>query len=218
MRNAPQIDPTSHIEASSLGLWTSIGARTSVIESVLGDYSYVMSDCQIIYTEIGKFCSIASHCRLNPPNHPVWRATSHHFTYRSKFYGFGEDEQELFNWRRAHKVVIDHDVWIGHGAIILPGVKIGLGAVVGAGAVVTKHVPPFTIVAGNPAKPIRRRFSADVEEALMKIQWWNWEHDQLAEALADFRYLQIEDFCKKYLTLKSRTAQKYDLNIPEKTA
>ena len=96
--------------------------------------------------------------RINPGNHPLWRAALHHFTYRSRSYDLHpEDDREFFDWRRAHPVVLGDDVWIGHGAILLPGVKIGTGAVVGAGAVVTKDVPPFTIVAGVPAKTLRRR-------------------------------------------------------------
>jgi hypothetical protein len=157
-----------------------------------------MEDCQIIYSEIGKFCSIASQSRINPSNHPIWRATSHHFTYRSNLYGFGEEDEEIFQWRRANKVVIGHDVWIGHGVTVLPGVKIGTGAVVGAGAVVTQDVLPFTIVAGVPARVIRRRVTEEVEASLMRIQWWNWTHDQLAEALEDFRHLDAASFAAKY--------------------
>ncbi|MBP8644612.1 MAG: hypothetical protein KBH99_00650 [Syntrophobacteraceae bacterium] len=69
-----------------------------------------------------------------------------------------------------------HHVWIGHDAIILPGVKVGIGAVIGAGSVVTRHVLPYTIVAGNPAKEIRRRISEETEKLLMRIQWWEWHH------------------------------------------
>jgi len=194
----PYIHPTACVKDSILGRWTAVGARTEMRETVFSDYSYVMNDCQIIYAEIGKFCSIASHTRINPSNHPIWRATSHHFTYRSKFYGFGEDDEEIFQWRRDHKVTLGHDVWIGHGAVILPGVKIGTGAVVGAGSVVTKEVKPYTIVAGVPARVIRRRLSEEVEASLIRIQWWNWTHDQLAEALEDFRCLDAASFAAKY--------------------
>ena len=89
--------------------------------------------------------------RINPGNHPMQRASQAHFTYRASAYFPGEsDEADFFAWRRAHKVTIGHDVWIGHGAIVLPGRRIGTGAVVAAGAIVTKDVPPYAIVAGNP--------------------------------------------------------------------
>ncbi|MGQ9645112.1 MAG: chloramphenicol acetyltransferase [Thermodesulfobacteriota bacterium] len=195
----PLIDATVKIIDCQIGVWTQIGARTRMTETRLGDYSDVMEDCQVIYAEIGKFCSIASNIRINAPNHPTWRATSHHFTYRSQFYGFGEDDETIFRWRRDNKVVVGHDVWIGHGVIIVPGVRIGTGAVVGAGSVVTKDVPPYTIVAGNPARFLRRRVSENGEASLMKIQWWNWTHDQLIRSLDDFRRLDARGFSDKYV-------------------
>jgi ABC-type multidrug transport system fused ATPase/permease subunit len=97
--------------------------------------------------------------RINATNHPTWRATLHHFTYRAGDYWPDADmEQDFFAWRRENRVNIGHDVWIGHGATILPGVTIGNGAVIGAGAVVSKDVAPYTIVGGVPAKLIRERF------------------------------------------------------------
>jgi len=198
MEGNPSIDATAVVEDSTLGRWTAVGARTTITETVVGDFSYVMNDCQTIYSEIGKFCSLASHSRLNPSNHPIWRATSHHFTYRTNFYGFGEDREDIFQWRRQNRVVLGHDVWIGHGATVLPGVNVGTGAVVGAGAVVTKDVKPYMIVAGVPARTIRRRVSEEVEVGLLRIQWWHWSHDQLRKALGDFQRLDAASFVEKY--------------------
>ena len=203
----PRIDPTAVVKESTLGVWTAVGARNLIQESTLGDYSYTSGDCDIIYSTIGKFCSIASQVRINPGNHPLWRAALHHFTYRSRSYDLHpEDDGEFFDWRRAHPVLLGDDVWIGHGAVLLPGVKIGTGAVVGAGAVVTKDVRPFTIVAGVPAKFIRRRFSPELEEAFMRIRWWDWPHERLAETLEDFRKLNAEQFAAKYDPDKERVA------------
>jgi carbonic anhydrase/acetyltransferase-like protein (isoleucine patch superfamily) len=103
-------------------------------------------------------------------------------------------------------VTLGNDVWIGHGAILLPGVEIGTGAVVGAGAVVTKNVRPFTIVAGVPAKALRRRLQPELEEAYMRIRWWDWPHERLAEAMEDFRKLNAEEFAVKYDPEKERAA------------
>ncbi len=195
----PRIDPSAVVRDAELGKWTAVGARTVMQETRFGDYSYVSNDCDIIYSQIGKFCSIASHVRINPGNHPLWRAALHHFTYRSRAYDLHpKDDRAFFEWRRAHKVVLGEDVWIGHGAIILPGVTVGTGAVVGAGSVVTKDVPRFTIVAGVPAKVIRRRVSRTVEEALMRIRWWDWSHEKLAAALEDFRKLNVDEFAAKH--------------------
>jgi len=195
----PTIDPSATVRDCRLGTFTEVGARTSLIEVEMGDYSYVVNDAQIIYTGIGKFCSIAAMTRINPGNHPMHRATQAHFTYRSSAYFDGEqDDAEFFAWRRRHRVEIGHDVWIGHGAIVLPGRSIGTGAVVAAGAIVTKDVEAYTIVAGNPARTIKRRFSEAVAGRLAHLAWWDWGHDRLAAALPDFRTLSIEDFLDKY--------------------
>lgn len=195
----PLIDPTAKVRQATLGRYTEIGARTSFAESVLGDYSYVVNDSDVIYTTIGKFCSIAAHTRINPGNHPMQRASQSHFTYRaSAYFEDAEDEAAFFDWRRAHAVTIGHDVWIGHGAIVLAGRTIGNGAVIAGGAVVTKDVAPYTIVAGNPARPIRRRFPEEIASRLETLGWWDWEHARLRAALDDFRSLSVEEFLARH--------------------
>jgi phosphonate metabolism protein (transferase hexapeptide repeat family) len=195
----PTIDPSAKLQGTKLGAYCEVGARTILLDVDMGDYSYVVNDAQLTYTSIGKFCSIAAMTRINPGNHPMHRATQAHFTYRASTYFPGEtDEAEFFDWRKSHRVHIGHDVWIGHGAIVLPGRRIGAGAVVAAGAIVTKHVPSYTIVGGNPARPIKRRFPANVAERLTRLAWWDWNHESLRAALPDFRTLGIEDFLEKY--------------------
>ena len=195
----PTIDPTAKLHDTRLGAYCEVGARTILNEVTMDDYSYVVNDAQITYTTIGKFCSIAAMTRINPGNHPMQRASQAHFTYRASAYFSGEsDEAEFFEWRRGHRVHIGHDVWIGHGAIVLPGRSVGTGAVIAAGAVVTKDVPAYTIVAGNPARAVRRRFSEQVTNRLAALAWWDWDHETLRSALPDFRKLAIEDFVAKY--------------------
>jgi hypothetical protein len=195
----PLIDPSAKVQDVSLGAYCEIGARTILLDVAMSDYSYVVNDAQITYTTIGKFCSIAAMTRINPGNHPMHRATQAHFTYRASTYFPGEsDEAEFFEWRKSHRVHIGHDVWIGHGAIVLPGRNIGSGAVVAAGAIVTRDVPAYTIVAGNPARPIKRRFPEQIADRLVRLAWWDWDHETLRRALPDFRKLDIEDFLYKY--------------------
>ena len=195
----PFIDPTATLSDSRAGSYCEIGARTLLHEVELGDYSYVVNDSQIAYATIGKFCSIAAMTRINPGNHPMHRATQAHFTYRASGYFPGEqDDTDFFAWRRSHHVRFGHDVWIGHGAIVLPGRNVGTGAVVAAGAVVTKDVVDYSIVGGNPAKPIRQRFPDRIADRLIAMAWWDWRHDQLRDALPDFKNLSIEAFLEKY--------------------
>jgi hypothetical protein len=193
----PWVHETSRIRDSVLGPWTAIGPNCSISESTFGDYSYCAGDVSIIYSEVGKFCSFASHVRLNPGNHPMDRVTQHHMTYRRAQYGFGElDDEAFFDWRRADKVTVGHDVWLGHGVLLMPGVSVATGAVIGAGAVVTRDIAPYTIAVGVPARPLRQRFTNEVVEKLMQIAWWDWPREVLEERLDEL--CDLPAFLEKY--------------------
>lgn len=207
LSEAPTLHPQAEVAPDvTLGRYTEVGRFTQMASCEMGDYSYICDYGHVIWTTIGKFTNIANHARINPGNHPTWRACQHHALYRASMYGFGEDEEDFFKWRSDHWVTIGHDVWIGHGVSILAGVTVGTGAVIGAGAVVAKDVAPYTIVGGVPAREIRRRFTPAQAEALMEIAWWDWSHEAFGAALIDFRELPIDAFIEKFLGQVGKTA------------
>lgn len=195
----PRVHGSASLRNAVLGRFTEIKERVQFWDSSLGDYSYVERHAEAIYAEIGKFCAIASDVRINALNHPMERISQHKMTYRPNEYFVGAKLDKTFRESRIQDAVeIGHDVWIGHGAIILPGVKIGHGAVVAAGAVVTKDVAPHAVAGGMPAAFIKWRFAPDISARIISLGWWDWEHERLARAVDDMRALSVEAFLEKY--------------------
>lgn len=197
--NVPEIDEEVSVVESSLGRWTQVGAGTRLLNTVLGDYSYCDRLCDFANTDIGKFSNIASSVRIGATDHPLDRATLHHFSYRSSYY-FEDvaDDPDWFERRAARRTRIGHDTWIGHGAMVKPEVVLGDGAVVAAGAVVTRDVPDYAVVAGVPARVIRLRQPPEIAERLKALAWWDWDHEVLRRHLEDFRHLEVEAFLEKH--------------------
>ncbi|WP_378952058.1 CatB-related O-acetyltransferase [Mesorhizobium sp. ANAO-SY3R2] len=142
---------------------------------------------------IGAFCSIAREVLfMCQGNHPTHTAATYPFQNK-RFKTQAIDEYLQTNG----PIVVGNDVWIGARAIIMSGVTIGDGAVVAAGSIVTKDVAAYTIVGGNPAKFIRRRFPEDIADAMQAIRWWDWPDEMIAREQASFD-LPAEAFVAKY--------------------
>lgn len=195
----PLIHPDCQIVNSGFGAFCEVGHGSRVLNSTFLDYAYCDRFSDISNTTVGKFANIAAMTRIGPTDHPMDNASLHHFLYRSSLYwDDATDDPDFFAARSARRTVIGPDTWIGHAAIIKPDVTIGAGAVVAAGAVVTKDVAPYTIVAGVPATPLRRHFSSQIADRMLASAWWDWSHDELRSALADFRTLKPEAFLEQY--------------------
>ena len=193
------IAPDVKLRDVTVGTCCEILGPSYIEYASIGDYSYFGPDCSVADAEIGKFCAIAASVRIGPPNHPMDRPTLHRFTYCAEYYAPGvERDHRFFAQRRADKVIIGNDVWIGHGVTVLPKVRVGDGAILAAGAVVTKDVPPYTIVGGVPAKPIRERLPRDLAARLQRIAWWDWPFELIMQRLADFQSTDIKGFCDRW--------------------
>lgn len=197
--NDPHIHPDCEISNSSFGAYCEVGRGSRILNSEFGDYAYCDRYADIANCTVGKFANIAAFTRIGPTDHPMANAAQHHFLYRSAdYWDDAANDAAFFGHRASRRCMLGHDCWIGHGAIIMPEVTLGIGAIAAAGAVVTRDVPPFMIVAGVPARPVRARFSDAVIERLLALAWWDWPHDRLRAALDDFRALPAEAFLEAY--------------------
>lgn len=142
-------------------------------------YHYPINDDKLM---IGKFCSIACGAKFlfNSANHTMNSLSTYPFPLF--FDEWGLDRKDVASsWDHKGDIVIGNDVWIGYEAVVMAGVTIGDGAIIGTRAVVTKDVPPYMVVGGIPARPIKKRFSEETIEKLLDLQWWDWPREKLAE-------------------------------------
>lgn len=196
---AAVVHPDCDLTAVQLGRYVEIGRGSRIAHAEFGDYSYCDRSCDIANATIGKFANIASCVRIGATDHPLDRASLHHFLYRSaSYWADAEDDAAFFARRRARRATIGHDTWIGHAAMVKPEVTVGHGAVVAAGAVVTKDVAPYTVVAGVPAVKLRDRQPPEIARRLIALGWWDWDHARLRAALADFRSLTAAEFLEAH--------------------
>jgi len=179
----------SAIKNSNIHKSSKVESGSLFYNSDMGKYSYCGYDCEIINAKIGNFTSIANNVVIGGAKHPMdWVGMSPVFyegrdSVSKKFSKFKLDDPKVCH--------IGNDVWIGRSAIVLSGVTISDGAVVGAGSVVTKDVPSFAIVAGNPAKFIRNRFDDETIRQLIKINWWSFSDSKLHSLAHTFNDIKL---------------------------
>ena len=152
-------------------------------DSKIGDYSYIAHFSRVNNVDIGKFCSIGPEVLIGLGNHPVNDFVSTHPSFYSVYNAsrLSFVKENLFVDKK--KTRVGNDVWIGARAIIMDGISIGNGAIVAAGAIVTKDVPPYSIVAGVPAKILKFRFNEEMIIKLEKMKWWEFDNGSLKSAI-----------------------------------
>ena len=196
---SPYIHSDVEFIDSTVGRYCEIGRGSRINNSIIGDYSYCDRYTDIANASVGKFSNIASFVRIGASDHPLDRASLHHFQYRSDDYWDNAAADNAWFEKRENRIsYIGHDTWLGHNAQIKPDITIGHGAVIASCAVVTKSVSPYTIVAGVPAKPLRVRLARRLANKMIELAWWDWDHDKIEECLPDFRNLSVEAFIYKY--------------------
>jgi acetyltransferase-like isoleucine patch superfamily enzyme len=162
-----------------------------IVDSTFGRHSFCGYDCEITNCDIGSFCSIANHVIIGGGEHPMeWVSMS------PVFYEGRDSVKAKFSRHKREDVrrtTIGNDVWIGANALIRQGVTIGNGSVIGMGSVVTKNVDDYTIVAGCPARMIRKRFDEHIINKLAEIKWWEFSDEML------FKYAQYFTNPKKFI-------------------
>ena len=193
----------SRIDDSSFSEHVAIQRNAMIYSSCIGRYTYTGRNFTAWHCTVGAFCSVSWNVSIGGANHDYTKKTTHAFLSSPDFGMLPEGHAPGPN-RFEAKCVIGNDVWITANACICRGVTVGDGAVIAAGAVVTKDVAPYTIVAGVPAKPIKKRFSEDIIAVLQKSKWWDYPEQVIKEHFDLFNCTPDMCTAQKILQLREK--------------
>ncbi len=170
------ISKSAKVIKSTLKYYSRIKDYAELHSSKLGKYSYISQYSIVNKTKVGKFCSIANGCYIGLWEHNIDVSTHSFYLYEHS----GNFVKGYKNYDKDKiQTIIGNDVWIGANSVLLKGVVIGDGAIIGASAVVTKDIPPYAVVIGNPAKIIKYRYNQKDIDWLLKLQWWNFKRKKI---------------------------------------
>ncbi|OEF04578.1 CatB-related O-acetyltransferase [Vibrio genomosp. F10] len=185
------IASNAQVSNSTLKMYARVKDYAELRDSYLGDYSYISQRTMVNRARIGKYTSISSGCSIGLWEHNT-SVTTHSFylfehsgEFVSGYKDYDKDSVETF---------IGNDVWVGASAIILKGVKVGDGSIIGAGAVVTKDVPEYSIVVGNPARVLKYRFQKDEIEWFKRLKWWDFDREKIQELVDNDAFSSLDTF------------------------
>ena len=189
MKSFFSIKKITHKHISWFSLWdsdtiftqkTHIRSLSKLSNVKIGEYSRIGLLCSVVNTTVGRFSVISRNCIVNLAQHPTNYLSTNSIFYKQGSWGFHDDWIGEVKFKNRQHVTIGNDVWIGINCSIMGGISIGDGAIIATGSIVTKDVPPYAVVAGNPAQIIKYRFSDEKIKELLESCWWEKEIDDLA--------------------------------------